>query len=136
MKSIYFAGSIRGGRQDAGIYKQLIDELKNHGAVLTEHIGAKEVSFELSNRHIHDRNLKWLSNSDILVAEVTTPSLGVGYEIGRAVTLGKPVVCLYRKGGDAQLSAMIAGLADVQMFHYSNLEEAIEILRGVFSQDT
>jgi len=31
-----------------------------------------------------------------VVAEVTIPSLGVGYEIGRAVALGKRVLCLYR----------------------------------------
>ncbi|WP_340105082.1 nucleoside 2-deoxyribosyltransferase [Rhodohalobacter sp. 8-1] len=133
MKNIYFAGSIRGGRDDAKLYKQLIDELKTYGAVLTEHIGAKEVSFDLSDRHIHDRDLEWLSSSDILIAEVTTPSLGVGYEIGRAVSLEIPVVCLFRNRGDALLSAMIAGSPAVQTFNYSDLEEAKEILGKVFS---
>lgn len=133
MKNIYFAGSIRGGRDDAKLYKQLIDELKKYGAVLTEHIGAKEVSFDLSDRHIHDRDLEWLSSSDILIAEVTIPSLGVGYEIGRAVSMKIPVVCLYRQRGEALLSAMIAGSPAVQTFNYSDMEEAIEILQGVFS---
>lgn len=32
----------------------------------------------------------------VLVAEVTQPSLGVGYEIGRAIDLKKKVLCLYR----------------------------------------
>lgn len=36
---IYFAGSIRGGRDDASIYARLIEELKTHGEVLTEHVG-------------------------------------------------------------------------------------------------
>ena len=32
-----------------------------------------------------------------VVAEVTQPSLGVGYEIGRAVAMGgKSILCLYR----------------------------------------
>ena len=31
-----------------------------------------------------------------LVAEVTQPSLGVGYEIGRAVDLKKNILCLFR----------------------------------------
>lgn len=33
----------------------------------------------------------------VLVAEVTQPSLGVGYEIGRAVEHQKRVLCLFRK---------------------------------------
>lgn len=32
----------------------------------------------------------------MVVAEVTQPSLGVGYELGRAVALHKPVLCLFR----------------------------------------
>ena len=32
----------------------------------------------------------------VLVAEVTQPSLGVGYEIGRAVDMNKRILCLYR----------------------------------------
>ena len=35
-----------------------------------------------------------------IVAEVTQPSLGVGYEIGRAVAMGKRILCLYRPQPD------------------------------------
>lgn len=35
---IYFCGSIRGGRDDAALYKRIIDQLKQYGDVLTEHI--------------------------------------------------------------------------------------------------
>ena len=33
--------------------------------------------------------------SDV-VAEVTQPSLGVGYEVGRAVAMNKKILCIYR----------------------------------------
>lgn len=36
------------------------------------------------------------SFSPVVVAEVTQPSLGVGYELGRAVALGKQILCLFR----------------------------------------
>ena len=36
---IYFCGSIRGGRDDTALYKRIIDQLKDYGEVLTEHIG-------------------------------------------------------------------------------------------------
>ena len=40
---IYFAGSIRGGRDDQELYFDMITDLQNHGTVLTEHIGNKEL---------------------------------------------------------------------------------------------
>ena len=49
----------------------------------------------LSDQEIHDRDLQWIIESDMLVAEVTIPSLGVGYEIGRAIEMGKPILCLF-----------------------------------------
>ena len=89
---IYFSGSIRGGQDDAAIYKQIIDELKRYGNVLTEHIGSKVLETNLSDEEIHDRDLKWVMEADVVVAEVTTPSLGVGYEIGRAAEFNKPII--------------------------------------------
>jgi hypothetical protein len=83
---IYFAGSIRGGREDVALYFQIIEYLKTYGEVFTEHVGDTTLS-ELgddgpNNKFIHDRDLKWLQASDCIVAEVTTVSMGVGYEIG------------------------------------------------------
>jgi len=134
MKNIYFAGSIRGGRGDAAIYKQIIDELRNYGAVLTEHIGAYDPGFgpELSDTDIHDRDMDWLKSSDIIVAEVTTPSLGVGYEIGRAAIMKKPVVCLYRKKEGSQLSAMISGSEAAEVYYYKNIDDVKTILSEIF----
>ena len=37
--TIYFAGSIRGGRGDQAIYEEIIDRLRRYGTVLTEHVG-------------------------------------------------------------------------------------------------
>ena len=96
---IYFAGSIRGGRQDAALYHEIVRQLQKHGEVLTEHVADTELGVlgqDIGDRKIHDRDLAWLKDSDYLVAEVTTPSLGVGYEIGKATEWGKPVLCLYR----------------------------------------
>ena len=49
-----------------------------------------------------------LAKADVVVAEVTQKSLGVGYELGRAEAIGKPILALYR-GAKQDLSAMIAG---------------------------
>ena len=134
MKNIYFAGSIRGGRGDAALYKQIIDELRNYGAVLTEHIGAEDPGFspELSDTEIHNRDIDWLKSSDIIVAEVTTPSLGVGYEIGRAASLKKPIVCLYREKEGRRLSAMINGSEAAEVYYYKNIDDVKNILSEIF----
>ena len=132
---IYFAGSIRGGRDDAEIYVQIIKFLQNFGEVLTEHVGSDELmdkgESHISDKDIHDRDMKWLIESDIIIAEVTNPSLGVGYEIGRAIELNKKIICLHRTKTGKRLSAMIAGSENLNIIEYENfnsLKQQLEIL--------
>jgi len=129
---IYFAGSIRGGREDAALYLQIIEYLKTFGEVLTEHIGdanLTDVGDDGPNdKYIHDRDLEWLQSSDVVVAEVTTVSMGVGYEIGRAVESGKKILCLFRPESGKNLSAMIAGCEDLTLVNYSDLDEAKQVI--------
>lgn len=40
---IYFCGSIRGGREDAALYRRIIAQLKEYGDVLTEHIADADI---------------------------------------------------------------------------------------------
>lgn len=133
-EKVYFCGSIRGGRSDREIYAQLIKHISQYATVLTEHIGDEAVAADhkLTDKQIHDRDMEWLEESDLIIAEVSQISLGVGYEIGRAIEIGKPVVCLYRRNADRQLSAMISGCAEIKTFHYSTLDEAKEILNTYF----
>jgi len=135
--NIYFCGSIRGGRDLAADYEKMITLLGSYGRVLTEHLGSDEVIESkdriLSDLEIHDRDLQWIVESDVVVAEVTVPSLGVGYEIGRAIEMGKPVLCLFQTGSDFTLSAMIAGSNRVEMKYYNSVEEVDELFRAFFS---
>lgn len=125
---IYFAGSIRGGREDAALYFQIIEYLKTFGEVLTEHIGDPALTSVgddgPNDKFIHDRDLEWLQSSDVLIAEVTTVSMGVGYEIGRAIEAGKQVLCLYRPDSGINISAMISGCGDLELVNYATLDEA------------
>lgn len=136
MKKIYFAGSIRGGREDVEFYLGIINHLKTHGRVLTEHIAEKQLALmgedNLSDPEIHDRDVGWLGESNVIVAEVTKASLGVGYEIGRMVERNlwvpepqrKGILCLYRSQVDRRLSAMIAGSSGLRTAEYQTLEQA------------
>ena len=110
---IYFAGSIRGGRNDVNLYKNIIKHISSHGTVLTEHVGNEDLSTKGEednfDKFIFDRDMSWLIAADIVIAEVSTPSLGVGYELGMSHKLNKPVLCLYKKQKESRLSAMING---------------------------
>ena len=123
MKKIYFAGSIRGGRNDIDFYKKIINYLQLLGKVQNEHIKNYNITSlgetKKSNQEIYTRDLNWISSSDFMVAEVSNPSLGVGFEIAKAIELNKKILCLYRVQEDKNLSAMIAGCPDIQVKEYS-----------------
>lgn len=127
MTKIYFCGSIRGGRGLAETYGQIIKLLQNYGTVLTEHIGDKFVvekeTKSKTDKEIYSQDISWLEESDIVIAEVTTPSLGVGYEIGYAVRMKKPILCLYNIGAGYKLSAMISGCPDLSVVEYTKAGE-------------
>ena len=93
---IYFAGSILGGRKLQPVYTEVVNHLIKSGHdVLTDHVASKTVLFDeaqSSMRDIFKRDLKWLDICDLFIAEATTPSLGVGYEIAYAVFLKKPIL--------------------------------------------
>ncbi len=109
--NIYFACSLTGGRYDQPIYAAIVDFLLAGGhAVPTAGLARLEVMADeavVSPEDVYDRDVTWVEGCDALVAEVSTPSHGVGYEIALALSLGKPVLCLYRSG--APVSKMLTG---------------------------
>ena len=125
---IYFAGAIRGGRQETDIYNNIITYLSSKAEVLTEHVGSSELTTigeaNRSDREIFMRDIEWLQSADLVIAEVTTPSLGVGYELGIAEKLKIPVLCLYRLQKGKRLSAMIGGNKKFKCQTYETLDEA------------
>lgn len=132
MKKIYFAGSIRGGRQDAVLYQNIVSYLQAFGTVLSEHIADNSLTTKGSAgsvESIHDQDIAWLTEADVIIAEVTTPSLGVGYEIATAAAQNKPILCLYREQEGKQLSAMIAGCQKTTCKTYQTLEQVQVIIK-------
>jgi len=128
---IYFAGSIRGGRDNRELYCGIISLLQKYGTVLTEHIGNQTLSdqgeFERSDELIFKRDVKLLDECDVVIAEVTTPSLGVGYEIGR-IENKKPILCIYQEQENKKLSAMLAGNDNLQTERYETLSDVDKLL--------
>jgi nucleoside 2-deoxyribosyltransferase len=128
---IYFAASIRSGRDDQPIYEQIIELLKSHGTVLSEHFGSSSLTSngeDLTNTFIRNRDKEWVREADLIIAEVTIPSLGVGIELGWAEEWDKKVICLYREQEGRRLSALVDGAPGFQVFRYKTTEDVKKIL--------
>ena len=133
-RKVYFAGSIRAGREDADLYKKIIDHIKETDVVLTEHVGDLSLSaFEQdadADAAIYLQDTAWIRECDLLIGECTRPSLGVGYELAYAEKFGKPCYIFYRKS-ECELSAMIKGDSYYKVFPYEDLETMLKIIDDI-----
>lgn len=134
MKKVYFAGSIRGGRADAELYGRVIRHIQKENIVLTEHIGDLSLSklegVENSDVAIYEQDTAWLREADLVIAECTTPSLGVGYELAYAESHNIPVHIFYDKSR-TRLSAMLTGDKYFHIHPYSGEEELLQMVNKV-----
>lgn len=125
MKKIYFAGSIRGGRIDARLYRRIIEYIQETDIVLTEHIGRPDLNLMEQGKRdveIYDQDTTWLRESDLVIAECSCPSLGVGYELAYAEKIGKPCHIFYDRS-KTQLSAMLTGNPYFHIHPYETEEQ-------------
>ncbi len=130
--SVYFCGAIRGGRTLQPLYAQIVTFLQKRGwEVLTKHVAAPDVLAQEHRTHfstadIYARDLRWLRACDLVVADVSVPSLGVGVELATAQQLGKPIVCLCQ--ADAALSALVEGNPHLRVLRYQDPSELMSAL--------
>lgn len=128
---IYFAGSIRGGQSDTALYHEMIEHIKETDTVLTEQVGdlsrsVREGSFR-DDAKIYEKDTAWLRECDMVIAECTVPSLGVGYELAYAEKQNKPVHIFYRPS-KTNLSAMLKGDAYFHIHPYETKEELLAMI--------
>lgn len=137
--TIYFGGAISGGRADVAHYRRIVDALEADGhrvlagAVASEDVTAHGEPLEAAD--IFDRDLRWIEEANVLVAEVSMPSTGVGYEIAAArYRYGRPVICLYRTGHTKRCTAMVAGDGGIELIEYQDGEEMLVRLRAALEK--
>lgn len=134
-QKVYFAGSIRGGRADAQLYHDIIAMINETDRVLTEHVGDLDLAAKEQGKKdqlIYEKDTAWLRECDLLIAECTCPSLGVGYELAYAERYNKPCYVFYRRS-QVQLSAMITGNPYYTVIPYETKEELFGKIREILS---
>jgi nucleoside 2-deoxyribosyltransferase len=135
--NIYFACSITGGREFESVYQEFTDTLlADRHEVPTAHLaGSNVMALErvIEPREVYERDVAWIRACDALIAEVSVPSHGVGYEIGFALEQGKPVLCLAQTG--RTVSKMITGNFHpaLTMKFYRDTAEGIAFMREFLS---
>lgn len=144
---IYFSASIAGGMELARDYETIIKELGNYGQVLTAHLWGEELHASLkrgiypegmeylaTDQGTYRQDLLWVSQAEVLIAEVSTPSIGVGYEIAFAESKYIPVIALYRESAPKRISAMVAGNPYIQIIRYKELSDLLpELVRRLWA---
>lgn len=131
----YFAGSIRSGRDKLNVFIEINKILNKYGNVLDKHVASPNV-FEIeknnSEEDIYIRDINWIKECDILVAEASTPSLGVGYEIAYAESLNKQIICIYDE--NTNLTAMIRGNKNIKLIKYNDIDNMLYELEALLKE--
>ncbi|MGE5245888.1 MAG: nucleoside 2-deoxyribosyltransferase [Betaproteobacteria bacterium] len=130
---IYLACTVRGNRGGVAAGRAICAALERRGhQVLTTHLLADDVDeaeSALTAADVFRRDLAWLAGCDVLVAEASGSTFGVGFEVGyvlgRARETGQRVVLLYDAARQDHISRLIAGNCDEHCttFAYRSLED-------------
>ena len=130
---IYLACTVRGDRGGVLAGRAICARLQHHGhEVLTTHLLADDVEAvesRLTAGDVYRRDLAWLTSCDVLVAEASGSSYGVGFEVGyvlgRAQASGQRVVLLYDAARRDKVSRLVSGNCDERCttFEYGSIEE-------------
>jgi 2'-deoxynucleoside 5'-phosphate N-hydrolase len=136
--NIYFACTITGGREFESVYQVIALALaEDRHQVPTAYLaeaGVVALEAVIDPFEVYSRDVAWIRESDTLIAEVSAPSHGVGYEIGYALGLGKPVLALYQDG--RKVSKMISGNPDpnLSVMVYQSPDHAVELMRAFLAR--
>lgn len=129
---IYCAGPIRGNTTYHENYSEIVRIVESLGhTALSERSSKFSSTILLSDKQVYTRDIKWIDGSKMVIAEVSGPSLGVGFEISYALFAKKiPVLAVYDQGA-GQISSMISGCTNkqLQVEKYRNIDELTSIIK-------
>ena len=136
--NIYFSGSIYGGRQKLDTYKKLIKELAKFGTILDEEVADDNVLVKeanLSDNDVFESLVNRIKRADLIFAEITVQSLGVGYELGYADSQNKRIICVYDKNVTPKVTTMLRGNKKLKIIPYTDIDEIINNLENILKEE-
>ncbi len=119
----YFCGSMTFDRSKLYDYQKMIAKLKEFGSVLNEFVGEEKMKDTLPLDEFN-QDVANLKIADMLVADITVPSTGVGFEIGYFLRENKPMLLLYEQ--DKPLpSSLVRGIEKSLVLSYKDIDDAL-----------
>ncbi len=138
---IYFGFTVAGDRSAVMVARKIADIIVEMGhEVLTRHLlrdDAWEADRRITPKEVYLRDMKWLEQCDVFMAEVSASSFGVGFETGYLLgATTKKVVLFYRRDAESKISLLITGIAhpNCTLAPYSDLNEVEIWIRNNLSQ--
>jgi len=138
--NVYLACTVRGDRGGLAAARAIADAVERHGhTVITRHLLADDVEraeSALTERQVFERDIAWLDSSELLIAEASGSSYGVGFEagyvLGRAERTGQRVLLLYDAARGASVSRLIAGNSHrfCTTYPYRNAEDLLRFVEA------
>lgn len=135
---IYLACTVRGERSGVLAGRAICERLLQHGhEVPTTHLLADDVDraeAALTEAQVYQRDLDWLSRCEVLVAEASGSSYGVGFEVGyvtgRSSETGQRVLLVYDAARRDAVSRLITGNCDraCTAFAYQTIDELVAFI--------
>jgi nucleoside 2-deoxyribosyltransferase len=137
---VYFGFTVAGNRSSVEAAKKIAGVLQSMGhKVLTNHLlqeDAWEADRRVPPQEIFARDMRWLAECDIFVAEVSGSSFGLGFETGYLLgATPKKTILFYERAVERKISLLIAGntLPNCILVPYSQLDELDDLVRSCVS---
>jgi nucleoside 2-deoxyribosyltransferase len=141
---IYLACTVRGDRGALDTVRTLADALEAMGhTVLTRHLLAEDVETAesaLTEKDVFTRDMAWLTAADVVIADASGSSYGVGFEVGyvlgRSDVSGQRVLLLYDKARRTAVSRLISGNVHPHctIYAYRAAEDLLRVLPAFLQQ--
>jgi nucleoside 2-deoxyribosyltransferase len=136
---VYCAGAIKGDSSFKENYAEIINIVTDYNhAALSELNPEFHTPLPLDDKQIFQRDIKWIEKSDAMIAEISGPSLGVGFEIAYALYVKEiPVLAVYKSEVE-NVSSMINGCNSELLYtkKYNNNGELQDIIHSFLNQQT
>jgi hypothetical protein len=127
---IYFGFTVAGDRSSVLAATKIVELLMELGhEVLTRHLireDAWQADRSISPQEVYGRDMAWLKQCNLFMAEVSGSSFGLGYETGYILgATTKKVALFYRRDVEKKISLMITGIThpNCRLVPYSHLDE-------------
>lgn len=138
--NIYLACTVRGDRGAVAVLREVADHLEGAGhTVLTRHLlddNVDSAESSLTEREVFARDMEWLTAADVLIADASGSSYGVGFEVGyvlgRSDVTGQRVLLLYNDARRSVVSRLIVGTDHQRciVHSYQRADDLLPLITG------